>query len=181
MAADIEDGRMAAADDLLAIESIFDQIGEMFDRIEAFRRQLEARVRNTIRYAERAGRDSSAGPATWCGAWMPYCGTAGTTRRQSNGASSRCGRPGRSTIRRRPGSRAVPSKQESSPSRRRIRCMICGRSSASSTSLASRPAPRMSDDSSSARCRHSRPGKPASWKSIPWTTFSPSIAPADMR
>jgi hypothetical protein len=173
MAADIEDGRMAAADDLLAIESIFDQIGEMFDRIEAFRRQLEARVRNTIKYAERGG--------TWCGAWMPYCATAGTTRRQSNGASSRCGRPGRSTIRRRPGSRAVPSKQGSSPSRRRIRCMNCARSSASSTSLASRPAPRMSDDSSRARCRHSRPGKPASWKSIPWTTFSPSIAPADMR
>ncbi|MEY9981660.1 hypothetical protein ABH995_000997 [Bradyrhizobium yuanmingense] len=38
MAADIEDGRMAAADDLLAIESIFDQIGEKFERIEAFRR-----------------------------------------------------------------------------------------------------------------------------------------------
>nr|WP_244621020.1 Wadjet anti-phage system protein JetA family protein [Bradyrhizobium yuanmingense] len=49
MAADIEDGRMAAADDLLAIESIFDQIGEMFDRIEAFRKQLEARVRSTLR------------------------------------------------------------------------------------------------------------------------------------
>jgi len=54
--ADIEDGRMAAADDLLAIESIFDQIGEMFERIEAFRRQLEARVRNTIEYAERVGQ-----------------------------------------------------------------------------------------------------------------------------
>nr|WP_271595995.1 MULTISPECIES: Wadjet anti-phage system protein JetA family protein [unclassified Bradyrhizobium] len=56
MAADIEDGRMAAADDLLAIESIFDQIGEMFDRIEAFRSQLETRVRNTIKYAERGGQ-----------------------------------------------------------------------------------------------------------------------------
>lgn len=39
--------------DLLAIESTFGQIGEMFERIEAFRRQLEARVRNTIKYAER--------------------------------------------------------------------------------------------------------------------------------
>ncbi|MGY3533094.1 hypothetical protein ACVISU_005862 [Bradyrhizobium sp. USDA 4452] len=56
MAADVEDGRMAAADDLLAIENIFEQIGEMFERIEAFRRQLEARVRNTIKYAERGGQ-----------------------------------------------------------------------------------------------------------------------------
>jgi hypothetical protein len=39
--------------DLLAIESTFGQIGEMFERIESFRRQLEARVRNTIKYAER--------------------------------------------------------------------------------------------------------------------------------
>jgi hypothetical protein len=39
--------------DLLAIESSFGQIGEMFERIESFRRQLEARVRNTIKYAER--------------------------------------------------------------------------------------------------------------------------------
>nr|WP_249790379.1 Wadjet anti-phage system protein JetA family protein [Bradyrhizobium yuanmingense] len=86
MAADIEDGRMAAADDLLAIESIFDQIGEMFDRIEAFRKQIEARVRSTLSAPSGSGRDSSAGPATWRDAWMPYCGTAGTTRRQSNGA-----------------------------------------------------------------------------------------------
>lgn len=39
--------------DLLAIESTFGQIGEMFERIESFRRQLEARVQNTIKYAER--------------------------------------------------------------------------------------------------------------------------------
>ncbi|WP_136623783.1 Wadjet anti-phage system protein JetA family protein [Bradyrhizobium centrolobii] len=39
--------------DLLAIESTFGHIGEMFERIEVFRRQLEARVRNTIKYAER--------------------------------------------------------------------------------------------------------------------------------
>ena len=50
--------REAAVDvegDLLAIESTFGQIGDMFERIELFRRQLEARVRNTIRYAERGG------------------------------------------------------------------------------------------------------------------------------
>jgi Family of unknown function (DUF5716) len=53
MATGIDDGHLAATDDLLAIENIFEQIGEMFERIETFRRQLEARVRNTIKYAER--------------------------------------------------------------------------------------------------------------------------------
>lgn len=53
VAPSVEDGRLEAEADLLAIESIFGQIGEMFERIEAFRRQLEARVRNTIKYAER--------------------------------------------------------------------------------------------------------------------------------
>lgn len=53
MASGIEDGHSAAEDDLIAIESIFAQIGEMFERIESFRRQLESRVRNTIKYAER--------------------------------------------------------------------------------------------------------------------------------
>jgi hypothetical protein len=38
MASDIEDGRSAAFDDLLAIENIFEQIGQMFERIETFRR-----------------------------------------------------------------------------------------------------------------------------------------------
>jgi hypothetical protein len=47
------EARTEAEADLLAIESTFGQIGEMFERIEAFRRQLEARVRNTIKYAER--------------------------------------------------------------------------------------------------------------------------------
>ncbi|MBB1090465.1 hypothetical protein HUU61_04110 [Rhodopseudomonas palustris] len=56
MASDIEDGRKAAEDDLLAIEHIFAQIGEMFERIELFRRQLEARIRNTIKYAERGAQ-----------------------------------------------------------------------------------------------------------------------------
>jgi hypothetical protein len=56
MAASIEDGRLEAEGDLLAIESTFGQIGEMFERIETFRRQLEARVRNTIKYAERGAQ-----------------------------------------------------------------------------------------------------------------------------
>ncbi len=56
MASDIDDGHTAAADDLLAIENIFEQIGEMFERIETFRRRLEARVRNTIKYAERGAQ-----------------------------------------------------------------------------------------------------------------------------
>jgi hypothetical protein len=53
MAPTIEEGRLEAEGDLLAIEATFGQIGEMFERIETFRRQLEARVRNTIKYAER--------------------------------------------------------------------------------------------------------------------------------
>src|SRR5262249_52726555 len=53
MAATLEDGRLEVEGDLVAIESTFGQIGEMFERIETFRRQLEARVRNTVKYAER--------------------------------------------------------------------------------------------------------------------------------
>src|SRR5260370_39192850 len=56
MAPSIEEGRLEAEADLLAIESTFGQIGEMFERIETFRRQLEARVRNTITYAERGAQ-----------------------------------------------------------------------------------------------------------------------------
>jgi hypothetical protein len=53
MSASVRDAVFDVEADLLAIESTFDQIGEMFERIETFRRQLEARVRNTIKYAER--------------------------------------------------------------------------------------------------------------------------------
>jgi len=53
MAPSIEEGRLEAEGDLLAIETTFGQIGEMFERIETFRRQLEVRVRNTVKYAER--------------------------------------------------------------------------------------------------------------------------------
>ncbi len=50
---DFDTARLDAESDLLSIEAMFEQIGDMFERIEAFRRQLEARVRNTIKYAER--------------------------------------------------------------------------------------------------------------------------------
>lgn len=56
IAPSVEEARLEAQADLLAIESTFGQIGEMFERIEAFRRQLEARVRNTIKYAERGAQ-----------------------------------------------------------------------------------------------------------------------------
>jgi hypothetical protein len=49
----MSDAALDVEGDLLAIETTFGQIGEMFERIEAFRRQLESRVRNTIKYAER--------------------------------------------------------------------------------------------------------------------------------
>jgi len=49
MAPDFENAWKEAESDLLAIETMFGQIGEMFERIEAFRRQLEARVRHTIK------------------------------------------------------------------------------------------------------------------------------------
>lgn len=50
---DFETARLDPEGDLLTIETMFAQIGEMFERIEAFRRNLEMRVRNTIKYAER--------------------------------------------------------------------------------------------------------------------------------
>jgi hypothetical protein len=53
IATDLDEGRLEAEADLIAIETMFGQIGEMFERIETFRRQLEARVRNTVKYAER--------------------------------------------------------------------------------------------------------------------------------
>lgn len=54
--ADLGDAREEAEADLLALETMFGQIGEMFERIELFRRQLESRVRNTIKYAERGAQ-----------------------------------------------------------------------------------------------------------------------------
>jgi hypothetical protein len=62
IAADVDAARQEAEADLVAIEMMFAQIGEMFERIEVFRRQLEGRVRNTIKYAER-GTQGLAGRA----------------------------------------------------------------------------------------------------------------------
>jgi hypothetical protein len=53
LSASLPEAALEVEGDLLAIESTFGQIGEMFERIESFRRQLEARVRNTIKFAER--------------------------------------------------------------------------------------------------------------------------------
>jgi Family of unknown function (DUF5716) len=53
---DLETARLDAEGDLLTIETMFAQIGEMFERIETFRRNLEARVRNTVKYAERGSQ-----------------------------------------------------------------------------------------------------------------------------
>jgi Family of unknown function (DUF5716) len=56
IAATVDEARLEAESDLLAIETTFGQIGEMFERIETFRRQLESRVRNTVKYAERGAQ-----------------------------------------------------------------------------------------------------------------------------
>ncbi|WP_322946990.1 hypothetical protein [Methylobacterium durans] len=45
-----------AADDLLAIEQAFETVGELFERITQFRRVLESRLRNTVKYAEQGER-----------------------------------------------------------------------------------------------------------------------------
>ncbi|TIM11733.1 Wadjet anti-phage system protein JetA family protein [Mesorhizobium sp.] len=53
MADTLENGLRMAETDLLSIQEVFDGIGEMFDRIAVFRRQLEQRLRNTVKYAEQ--------------------------------------------------------------------------------------------------------------------------------
>ena len=45
-----------AASDLLAIEQAFETVGDMFERIAQFRRVLESRLRNTVKYAEQGER-----------------------------------------------------------------------------------------------------------------------------
>ncbi|MDO9428671.1 MAG: DUF5716 family protein [Methylobacterium sp.] len=44
------------ADDLLVTEQAFETVGEMFERIAQFRRALESRLRNTVKYAEQGER-----------------------------------------------------------------------------------------------------------------------------
>ncbi len=56
LAPDPAAARDAAADDLLAIEGTFESIGAMFERIAQFRRALEGRLRNTVKYAEGGER-----------------------------------------------------------------------------------------------------------------------------
>ncbi|MBN9305884.1 MAG: hypothetical protein BGO82_01380 [Devosia sp. 67-54] len=56
MAGTTVDGYRQAEHNLLSIETAFETIGEMFERISQFRRGLEMRLRNTVRYAEQGGR-----------------------------------------------------------------------------------------------------------------------------
>jgi DNA-directed RNA polymerase subunit F len=56
MAPDAVAGRRAAETDLISIQEVFDAVSEMFERIATFRRQLETRLRNTVKYAEQGGQ-----------------------------------------------------------------------------------------------------------------------------
>ncbi len=51
-----EEGYRQALHNLISIETAFESIGEMFERISQFRRGLEMRLRNTVRYAEQGER-----------------------------------------------------------------------------------------------------------------------------
>lgn len=57
---DAEGARDEALGDLLSIETTFDTVTEMFERIASFRRVLEARLRNTVKYAEQGERGLSS-------------------------------------------------------------------------------------------------------------------------
>lgn len=57
---DIQQARDEAVSDLLSIERTFDTVGEMFDRIAQFRRALEMRLKNTVKYAEQGERGLSS-------------------------------------------------------------------------------------------------------------------------
>jgi hypothetical protein len=56
MATDAIAGRRAAETDLISIQEVFDAVSEIFERIATFRRQLETRLRNTVKYAEQGGQ-----------------------------------------------------------------------------------------------------------------------------
>lgn len=60
IAPDIEKGREESVSDLLSIEMTFDTVGEMFERIAQFRRALEMRLKNTVKYAELGERGLSS-------------------------------------------------------------------------------------------------------------------------
>lgn len=57
---DIQQARQEVVSDLLAIETTFDTVGDMFERIAQFRRALETRLRNTVKYAEQGERGLSS-------------------------------------------------------------------------------------------------------------------------
>jgi len=57
---DHEQATADATSDLLSIERTFELVGEMFDRISQFRRALETRLKNTVKYAEQADRGLSS-------------------------------------------------------------------------------------------------------------------------
>jgi len=56
IAADLSMARGEAVSDLLSVESAFETIGDMFERIAQFRRALESRLENTVKYAEQGER-----------------------------------------------------------------------------------------------------------------------------
>ncbi|MDX8468493.1 DUF5716 family protein [Mesorhizobium sp. VK25A] len=64
MADILDNGLRTAESDLLSIQEVFDGIGEMFDRIAIFRRQLEQRLRNTVKYAEQGSSGISSRAAS---------------------------------------------------------------------------------------------------------------------
>lgn len=57
---DVQQARDEAVSDLLSIETTFDTVGDMFERIAQFRRALETRLRNTVKYAEQGERGLSS-------------------------------------------------------------------------------------------------------------------------
>jgi hypothetical protein len=52
----VQAARDEAVSDLLSIEGTFETVGDMFERIAQFRRALESRLRNTVKYAEQGER-----------------------------------------------------------------------------------------------------------------------------
>ncbi|QRM32774.1 Wadjet anti-phage system protein JetA family protein [Microvirga sp. VF16] len=53
---DAQAARDETVSDLLSIEGTFETVGDMFERIAQFRRALESRLRNTVKYAEQGER-----------------------------------------------------------------------------------------------------------------------------
>jgi hypothetical protein len=60
IAPDVQQAHAEAVSDLLSIERTFEVVGEMFERISVFRRALEMRLKNTVKYAEQGERGLSS-------------------------------------------------------------------------------------------------------------------------